>query len=214
MHGLDATLGLQTADFSVSQFHPSDWDYIALGDYHVRKLVYENAAYSGSTDFTSSNPWEEVPTAKGWIWIDDNARIEFQDCQPNRQVLDLPVIDCDGLDGKQIAERLLSTLTWNAEEQPIVRQKLKQVDRTARHEISHQAIRELKQAALHYRLDIEMTAEQPGHTPTQGGVGCIEEWREFVKCRDLPAGIDRVELAETGAKLIDEAGDVADETPA
>src|SRR5256714_6972232 len=35
------------------------WDYVALGHYHVYRPVAENAFYSGSLDYTSTNPWGE-----------------------------------------------------------------------------------------------------------------------------------------------------------
>ena len=37
-----------------------NWDYVALGHYHVYRSVAPNAFYSGSLDYTSTNPWGEL----------------------------------------------------------------------------------------------------------------------------------------------------------
>lgn len=36
------------------------WNYVALGHYHVYRSVAPNAFYSGSLDYTSTNPWGEL----------------------------------------------------------------------------------------------------------------------------------------------------------
>ena len=38
----------------------SRWSYIALGHYHVHQRIEDNAYYSGSLEYTSTNPWSEL----------------------------------------------------------------------------------------------------------------------------------------------------------
>jgi exonuclease SbcD len=43
---------------------PAGWDYIALGHYHVHQQLAPNMYYSGSIDYTSTNPWGELADEK------------------------------------------------------------------------------------------------------------------------------------------------------
>ena len=44
----------------VGDLPADDWSYVALGHYHVYRQVAPRAWYSGSIDYTSSNPWGEL----------------------------------------------------------------------------------------------------------------------------------------------------------
>src|SRR6266705_2091691 len=36
---------------------PAQWDYVALGHYHVARQVEKNAWYAGSLEYVAPNPW-------------------------------------------------------------------------------------------------------------------------------------------------------------
>ncbi|HEY4672086.1 MAG TPA: DNA repair exonuclease, partial [Gemmatimonadaceae bacterium] len=47
-------------EITLEELGAEKWDYVALGHYHVYRPVAQNAFYSGSLDYTSTNPWGEM----------------------------------------------------------------------------------------------------------------------------------------------------------
>src|SRR5205823_232787 len=47
-------------EITLEELGAHKWDYVALGHYHVYRAVAQNAFYSGSLDYTSTNPWGEL----------------------------------------------------------------------------------------------------------------------------------------------------------
>lgn len=208
-HGLDVSLKLPSANFDARMFRPSEWSYMALGDYHVHRALSKNVVYSGSTDYTSSNIWEEVGTPKGWCVFDsDRGTVEFIEVEPVRGVFDLPLIDATGLDGAEISRRLEANATWPPEQDPIVRQRVRGVHPSARKGISGSVLRELKSRCAFYRLALETEIVEPGGASESAGPRSIDHaWTEYAAQYSLPADIDRARFAERGAQLIKESQD-------
>lgn len=206
-HGIESSLGLPHSDFSLEQFSPENWDYIALGDYHVRKRFSHNAAYSGSTDYTSSNIWEEKDHEKGWYLYDtETGSLEFVEVTPVRRVIDLDEIRADGLTGQEIGERLLENAREIGPDFPIVRQRVVCAHLSARSEIPTPIVRSIRAQCAHYRLDVQLAPSGP--TGISGGGKSLEaEWQEFARHRSLPPGIEREALLSVGMKLLEEARD-------
>lgn len=213
-HGLDVALKLPSANFDARMFRPSEWSYVALGDYHVHRSLHKNVVYSGSTDYTSSNIWEEVGTSKGWCLFDSDRRsMEFIKVDPVRPAYDLPPIDATGLDGGEISRRLEANATWPTDEDPIVRQRVYGVHPSARKEISGSVLRELKARCAFYRLALETEAVDSAAAGESTGPKSIPHaWNEFAAHYNLPADIDRARFSECGAQLIKESQDEAPET--
>src|SRR5690606_21523672 len=120
------------------------WDYVALGHYHVyREIALTHAAtgraipcyYSGSIDYTSSNPWfdlreEAAATAtapgagKGFIEHDlETGAHQFHPVAPARPMLELAPIDALSLTAAELDARIAATVlsAGPAIEQSIVR---------------------------------------------------------------------------------------------
>lgn len=78
-----------------------DWDYIALGHYHVTQEVVPRCWYAGAIDYTSSNVWGEMDEerkrgleGKGFLEVDLAARsVTRHAITGTRRWIDLPVID-------------------------------------------------------------------------------------------------------------------------
>ena len=95
------------------------WDYVALGHYHVYRRIADHVYYSGSIDYTSTNPWGELAEeratklpGKGFIERDlTTGKQTFHPLAPARPVLDLPPIDGRGLsaEGLDAAVRGIAT---------------------------------------------------------------------------------------------------------
>ncbi len=83
---------LTRADLGAAQ-----WDYVALGHYHVAHEVAANAWYPGALEYVSTNPWGELRDeakakrpGKGYLLVDlPGARVSFRPVAPARRFIDL-----------------------------------------------------------------------------------------------------------------------------
>src|SRR2546425_12845800 len=102
---------------------PAQWDYVALGHYHVVQQIEANAWYAGSLEYVAPNPWgqlddeeEQGRPGKGYLLVDPRgARVEFRSIAPVRRHFELPSIDGKGLTPQQLDERVaaqVAAATW------------------------------------------------------------------------------------------------------
>lgn len=130
----------------------ADWDYVALGHYHVHSQ-WGHVVYAGSIDYTSSDPWHEGKP-KGWVlWDTDTRHLTFVQSYP-RPHIDLPVIDARGLGEHDVILRCEEALT-GLPAGAVVRQIVGGADVGARRDISQLAavaLADSKAPLLSYRL--------------------------------------------------------------
>lgn len=189
-----------------------EWDYIALGDWHLYTQVAPNALYAGATEFTSTNIWEEAGSPKGWILYDTATRThEFREIS-TRAVHDLLPIDAFDMTAAELNSAIESRA--NAVETfdgAIVRQRIFNLLPEMRSQIDGELIRELKMRALHYQLDprpprVGFRPGQP-HTMEQhdeeSRVTLLDEWRLFAQHYPLPADLDRESFIALGARYLE-----------
>jgi hypothetical protein len=211
LHGLTSPLKIPEPEINLQDLHLSQWTYVALGGYHIRSQVGSNAAYPGSTDYTSSNIWEETKHPKGWLLIETEPfQITFVEVKPARPAYDLPVIDARGLSGEEIAERIMQNAVWDPEEMPMVRQKVIGASPSARREIPAECLRTLKARSLYYLLDVSTTSTPSTPLPRSSShpsASLLQEWGEFVNRWECPPTITRQELLQAGMELLKEAQD-------
>ncbi len=201
--------------FSIERALPEAWTYVALGDYHVRRRFAPNACYPGSTDFTSSNVWEEAATPKGWAWYDsERGELEFVPLA-TRRVLDLPLIDAAELSAEALTERLLAQANWPEGEAPIVRQRVANARAELRGWLDPQALRGLQARCLNYQLRLEAPASDPLEAWRQAGSAQTLEdsWRTHLAEAALAGGVSKARLEEIGLELLKEAREL-DAAPA
>lgn len=147
---------------------PSEWDYVAVGDYHVAHQVKTNTWYSGALDYVSSDPWSELKEevahqvrGKGWLLADLAAgTVAFHGPVNDRPVIDLPQIDGYGLTAAEVTARILASVAAvdGGHADKVIRQVVLDVPRETERLLDHQAIRRVKAAMLHFRLDIRRPA--------------------------------------------------------
>lgn len=223
-HGQYQTLGEArgTRDYGGALLSPEDlapeqWDYIALGHYHVAHEVFPNAWYSGALEYLPPNPWGQLQDeaergrkGKGYLLIDlPGARAHVRTVAPARRHLDLKPIHGAGLSAKQLDARIAETVAASkpAIDGQVVRLVVWDVARGTAHDLDHQAIREFKARALHFQLDLRRP-EEPFHV----GVGnparrqtLPETVRDFLSRRLLDAEIAREEFVRTGVEYVEQA---------
>lgn len=208
-HGLEQTLGISGASLSLSRMNRERWNYVALGDYHIRKHLVDNVWYCGSTDYTSTNFWDEIEP-KGWLLFDtEGGPPGVRNVDPVRSALSMPTIDATGLSGTEIADMLLKSATWDVtpEGGPMVRQVVTGCDPLARAEVPGDVRNELNSRALIYDLKMYLASRSPAGDTTapHRGATLREDWQSFAEKRDLPISVSREEFVTAGHKMLEEA---------
>jgi len=133
---------------------PAQWDYVALGHYHLCEELAPNMWYAGGLERTSANIWFEREDKGFLVYGTRTRRAEFEPVQ-TRPMVDLPRIEARGLG----AEELDETIRTGVERIPdglrgkIVRLVIHDVPRAVARELNHRRIREWKAEAVHFHLD-------------------------------------------------------------
>ncbi len=190
-----------------------EWDYIALGDWHLYTQIAPNALYAGATEFTSTNIWDEAGKPKGWILYDVSTRShEFHPLRTR------PVYDLTPIDAAELTVAELNTLIEeraNAVPQldgAIVRQRVYNLLPELRSQIDGELLRELKIRALHYQLDLRAPRVGFRAGQSSGGVAdtdgetrltLADEWRLFAHQYPLPADLEREAFVALGIHYLE-----------
>ncbi len=197
---------------SPSKILHDKWDYVALGHYHIHEKIAENAYYSGSLEYTSTNIWEETKKPKGFIEFDlDQHRIVDFHQTKTRDVIELRSIDAEGLTAVEIDKLVEERVSGirGGHDAKIVRLIVNNIPRATIQDLNYETIRRLRMEALHFQFEPRPKKEGPTVTidgerkalPLEG------EWREFAKYLDIPAGTDRDRLTELGLEYLEQVSE-------
>jgi DNA repair exonuclease SbcCD nuclease subunit len=207
LHGMARQALPRHAQFDVEQTCHDDWTYVALGDYHGFQAYGRNVCYSGSTDFASTNIWEEIGNPKGWVWFDTAVGQLTHVPLETRPVLDLPAIDATGLDLGQVEERMRANGAWAAD-MPIVRQRIVNFPPGMRSKLDHNLIRELAARSLNYQIQVvPPQALGAGGRPGVATRTLERSWSDHVAKATLPKNVGRQALDELGLGLLKEVAE-------
>ncbi|MFM8603071.1 MAG: exonuclease SbcCD subunit D [Gemmatimonadota bacterium] len=193
------------------------WDYVALGHYHVYRRIADHVYYSGSIDYTSTNPWGELAEeratklpGKGFIERDlSTGKQTFHPLTPARPVLDLPAIDGRGMSAEGLDAAIQAAIARipGGIDGKIVRVVGHQVPRHIARALDHRVLRELARRATHLHLDLRRpdlvrprAALTPGRRPSLD-----ETLRATLLSRALPAGLEREALVALGLRYLEAA---------
>jgi DNA repair exonuclease SbcCD nuclease subunit len=214
LHGVEHELIKHgRGDIEIGETRHERWTYVGLGDYHTFRQYGKNVCYTGSTDFASTNIWDEAST-KYWVWFDTEVgELEKVPLQ-TRRVIDLPKIDALKLEPREIERRLQKHADWPPEELPIVRQVIFNALSGIRGRIDQGVVNDIKATALHYQLDILAPQKTlTGSTSTdQEGRSLDDIWEEHISTATLAGGLKREEIKELGRDLLKEV--VSEAAPA
>ena len=197
---------------------PAQWDYVALGHYHVAHQVQANAWYAGSIEYVAPNPWGQLQDeaeygmpGKGYLLVQlPTAKVEFRRVTPARHHVELPSIEGKGLTPRELDAQIAANVAdaKSAIDDQIVRQLVFDVPRATARELDHAAIRAFKARALHFQLDLRRpevrrieASEVAGRRRT-----LPEAVREFLEHRPLDADLDRAEFVRLGVEYVARAG--------
>lgn len=212
-----STLERVPMEISREELAPERWDYVALGHYHVYRSVAENAFYSGSLDYTSSNPWGELVEereagleGKGIIEHDLEAKTHrFHHVPPARKWVDLPPLSGSGLSAAELDARIREALEGcdGGIEEKIVRLVVRDVPRHIVRELDHKALREFKRAALHFHLDTRRPeiVRREGQAAPGRRQSLAETLRDSLRSRTLTSDLNRESLVDLGLHYLREA---------
>ncbi len=199
------------------------WDYVALGHYHVYKKIAPHVFYSGSLDYTTTNPWGELAEeraaklpGKGMIEHDlVSGKQTFHPLPVSRPFLDLPPIEGRGMSAADIDAAIQSAVARvsGGIDGKVVRLVARDVPRHIARELNHKAVRDLQRRALHFHLDTRrpevvrrnVASGAPGRRPS-----LPELLRERLRARVVPADVDRDQLVALGLQYL-EAAEMAEQ---
>jgi exonuclease SbcD len=204
-------------EVSIEDLTKADWDYVALGHYHVYQRIdrERHIYYSGAIDYTGPSAWGELyqegktkVKGKGIIEHDlASGKHVFHTLPPSRKFIDLPPIPSYNLPPADIDRAIEATLHKVPLDGNIVRVVLQDVQRHVVRELNHAALREYQRRALHFQLD----ARRPDATRTaaSGATGrkmsLTDIVREKLETRPIEADLDRDAFVDLGLHYLKEA---------
>jgi exonuclease SbcD len=209
-------------EISQEELGAEKWDYVALGHYHVYRSIAPNAFYSGSVDYTSTNPWGELAEereaglgGKGIIEHDLVTKShKFHALPPLRAWVDLPPVSGAGLSPAALDEAIQDALDKceGGIDDKIVRLVVRDVPRHILRDLDHKALREYKRRALHFNLDTrrpEIVRRELGQAAPGRRASLADTVRDKLQSRVLTENINREALVELGLHYLREADAVA-----
>ncbi len=180
------------------------WNYIAFGHYHCYTKLAENAYYSGSLEYTSSNIWSEIEIPKGFIEYDLDERrvIAFHEIE-TRTAIDVRVIDAADMTAQQVITAIGNRLAGieGGHTNKIVRLVVENIPRAIQKDLDFGYIRTIRAEALHFDLQLRQPGAQrrtSDGTETGQARTLEDEWSEFAGSSDLPAGVKKEVFVEMG----------------
>lgn len=212
LHGaIHSIPAFQHAEFNELSLDPAWFDdrfaYVALGHYHGTTEVSPRAWYCGAPDRVSLR---EAGEEKGYLDVTlpapgqgDGPDVVFRPLE-GRPYMDLPRIDCDGLDAGDIlaaAEKALQRVPDGA----IARLRLIDLDPNLRGTLDQRAIRAAAAHALH--LDLRLEWDDSDHR-VRGSVdlrGLGEEFEAYAAQHPVE-GLDRERLLGMARQVLGAAG--------
>ena len=211
-----ADLDRATTSVSRADLHLSQWDYVALGHYHVQRMVAPNAWYSGSLDYTSLNVWfdkseeEELGLkGKGFIEYDfgtKQATPRFIEPSREFQSKEINARDMTPAEVDAAIKKVVDKMKGGIDDK-VVRVVIKEIPRQVSRELDHRALREYKRRALAFNVDLrrpDALKKQVGGGPTRRP-SVADVVREALTTRPIPSDLDRVRLIDLGMKYLDDA---------
>jgi hypothetical protein len=206
-------------DIDVGDMHADDWSVICLGHWHVYREVAPRAFYSGSIDYTSTNPWGELDEerergvpGKGFVVHDLTARAHrFVPVVPSRRFINLGTIDTRDLTAPEIDAAIARAIDGHMFEidDAVVRVVLKNLRRHRLHDLDKAAIAGYRARAFQLQIDVRAPDEVDVlHVDPAAPRRSLEQMlTAALRERQLPAEIAREPFVASGLTYLRTATD-------
>ncbi len=200
-----------------ADLHPSRWDYIALGHYHVHRRIEPHLLYSGALDYTSSNPWgelheEEMVGLPGKGIVEYNLATEehtFHSLPASRVFVDLPEFSASGMTPDEVSERIAGIVEScrGGIDDKVVRLVVRDMPRHVTRQLDQRQLREYRRRALHFFLDPRRPdiIRRSGHGAPGRRASLADFVRDKLRERVIPGGVDRDALVDLGLRYLKDA---------
>ena len=198
---------------------PAQWDYVALGHYHVAHQVEPNVWYAGSLDYVGPNSWGQLQderergrAGKGYLLVHlPGARVEFRPVAPPRRFVELPPIEGAGRTAKELDEEIAKVVAAAKPsiDDQVARLLIWNVSRSTARDLDHAALRGYKARALNFQLDLRRPEAQRATGTVGSGVRrqtLSETVRDFLGRRPLDAELNRETFVKLGVEYLESAG--------
>lgn len=194
-------------EIATDEIAPARWDYVALGHYHVYRQLAPNMFYSGSIDYTSSNPWGELDEqrannvdGKGFIERDlATGAHTFHPLPPSRPHINLGSIDATGMLASEV-DAAIARVAEQSIDGAVARLLVHSISGDVIHALDRKLIRQLKARALNLNLDfrkpdVVRLGSIIGPALKQGG-SLDDILRGWLGKREFPADVNRNEVTK------------------
>lgn len=206
------------ADLSRHSLAPAQWDYVALGHYHVAQAIEPNVWYAGALEYVTPNPWGQLDDerelgrpGKGYVIADlPGPRVAFRHVSGARRFLDLPLVRGAGLSPAQLDQEIARRVAAAKPpiDEQVVRLRVMDVERATARDLDHGAIRSYKARALSFQLDVRRP--EASRAVLRGAAGrrftLTDTLRDYLERRPLDAGLDRAEFVRLGVDSLEAVG--------
>lgn len=160
---MDAIPGMPASEDQVTteELNFDQWQYVAIGDHHVRHDLAPNGGYCGATEYTSTDIWGEVATekergytTKGFLmWDTETKERTWIPLSLKRRVVDLPPINAAGKTPKEVDALIAAAVaTLGDLDTVIARLILQDIPRSVEAELDHKAMRGWKAKAAELQI--------------------------------------------------------------
>jgi DNA repair exonuclease SbcCD nuclease subunit len=171
------------------------WDYVALGHYHVCAQVGPQMWYSGSIEYTSTDPWGElrkqnelgVP-GKGYLLVEPPCAPVFRPIGPTRRFVDLPPIEGTDKSAAELDAEIASRVAEIDIDGAAVRLLVREVRKDVRRGLNYRQLNEWKGRALNFQLDLRRCEAEASTPATRAALHRrLDEMVEaFLRGRPMP----------------------------
>jgi len=180
-------------------------DYIALGHFHDREQITDNAWYSGSLERLS---FAEAGQEKGYNLVDlERDRKEFVRL-PTRPMYSLGPFKAKGKEANVLQDELVAALSSVKVEGSIVRLVVKDVPAALYRSLDLNALRAMAEKAVHLDLNLEIVQGADAVQWRSTTFGSLDQEFEAYLSQVPVEGVDKEELRRRGLDYLGkEAGE-------
>ncbi len=162
-----------------------DFDYIALGHYHMYTQLQGNACYAGSTEHLS---FTEADSQKGCLEIELGQQLKHRFIPlQTRVMIDAPSLDCSNLRVDQIIHCVKEIIQGLDPEEKIIRIRLENIPAHIQRGIDYHQLREFGKNAVHFEIkSVPMKSDPAMVDEGFRMISLADEFEKFVTTHQYP----------------------------